>query len=219
METYLRSGKKFHYIGLAALILFLFIYGFIWFSQQLSEIDIMRFDRKVIAFAQSAITPQKTKWMLGITFLGSVGWLTFIVCVLVIVLFLKKKLALALFYVCSSGIGALFNMLLKWLFKRERPDILPIISEEGYSFPSGHSMGSFIFYGSLAYLIIHLVHKKSLQWAAVILCGIFILLIGFSRIYLGVHYPSDIVGGFLAGGAWLLICIILFRYYEYRKDL
>jgi len=54
---------------------------------------------------------------------------------------------------------------------------------------------------------------------AVIINGFFILLIGLSRIYLGVHYPSDIVSGFLAGGAWLLICIILFRYYEYRYGL
>ncbi|KAA9021849.1 phosphatase PAP2 family protein [Niallia endozanthoxylica] len=80
-------------------------------------------------------------------------------------------------------------------------------------------MGLFIFYDSLAYVIIHLVHKKILQWMAVMINSFIILLIGLSRIYLGVYDPSDIVGGFLAGGAWLLICIILFRYYEYRCDL
>lgn len=80
-------------------------------------------------------------------------------------------------------------------------------------------MGSFIFYGSLAYVTIHLVYKKSLKWIGCFLNGLFIIIIGVSRIYLGVHYPSDVVGGYLAGAAWLLICIILFRYYEYRHNL
>ncbi|WP_394231655.1 phosphatase PAP2 family protein [Niallia oryzisoli] len=219
MDTDIQSGRNFHYIGLAFLVLVLFIYGFIRISQQLRGIDIRRFDQTVISLVQSAIAPQLTDWMLGITFLGSVGWLAFVVLVLVFMLYWKKKKALALFFAASSGLGSLINILLKWLFKRERPDILPVISEEGYSFPSGHSMGSFIFYGSLAYVIIHLVHKKSHQWIAVVISSFVILLIGLSRIYLGVHYPSDIVGGFLAGGAWLLICVILFRYYEYRHHL
>ncbi|WP_071394530.1 phosphatase PAP2 family protein [Bacillus tuaregi] len=219
METYVRSGKKLQYLGVAALLLLLFLYGFIKMSQQLSGFDIQVFDHQMIAYIQSAISPQLTALMLVITFLGSVGWITFIVVVLVIVFLVKKKRALALFFAASSGIGALFNMLLKWLFKRERPDILPLISEEGYSFPSGHSMGSLIFYGSLAYVLLHLVTKKSLQTAIVIVNSMTILFIGLSRIYLGVHYPSDIVGGFLAGGVWLLFCIILFRYYEYRHDL
>jgi membrane-associated phospholipid phosphatase len=219
MEISRRDGKKFQYIGAAVFVLVVFIYSFIKISQQLNGEDIVKFDQRGISFIQSSITTQLTDWMKVITYLGSVKWITVLVIIAILLLFVRKKIALALFFMISSGFGGLFNLVLKWYFKRERPDILPLISEEGYSFPSGHSMGSFIFYGSLAYVIIHLAHKNSWKWIGCILNGLFIIMIGVSRIYLGVHYPSDIVGGFLAGAAWLIICIILFRYYEYRNNL
>jgi len=133
----------------------------------------------------------------------AIKWITVLVVIAVVLLLWRKKFALALFFVISSGLGGLFNLFLKWLFKRERPDILPLISEQGYSFPSGHSMGFFIFYGSLAFVIIHLAHRNSMKWIGSILNGVFIIMIGITRIYLGVHYPSDIVDGYLAGAAWL----------------
>lgn len=219
MDTYIRSGKKFEYVGSAGALIGLFILFFMLISHEISKSTVLAFDHQAIALIQSWINPRLTNWMLGITFLGSVNWIAILVVGGGVVLFIKKKRSLGLFFLLSSGVGALFNLLLKWLFKRERPDILPLISEEGYSFPSGHSMGSFIFYGALAYVIIHLVHQKSWKWIATILNGLIILFIGITRVYLGVHYPSDIVGGFFAGAAWLLACIILFRYYEYRHNL
>lgn len=130
-----------------------------------------------------------------------------------------KKINLSLFVAAASSVGAVFNLFLKSIFQRERPDILQIIHVKGYSFPSGHAMGSFIFYGSVAFIIIHLTCKTSLRWLGAISMSILILLIGISRIYLGVHFPTDIIGGYAAGGAWLLICITVFRYFEYKKDL
>ncbi|EOR22662.1 phosphatidylglycerophosphatase B [Niallia nealsonii AAU1] len=129
---------------------------------------------------------------------------------------MEKKYALAIFIVSVNGLGALLNKLLKWFFKRERPDILPVIIEKGYSFPSGHSMGSLIFFGSCAYLCIHIVKSTGKKVVAYIIASLFILLIGVSRIYLGVHYPTDVVGGYAIGIAYSVVCILAFRLYEYK---
>ncbi|UOK59735.1 phosphatase PAP2 family protein [Bacillus sp. OVS6] len=98
------------------------------------------------------------------------------------------------------------------MFKRDRPTFNPLITESGYSFPSGHSMVSFSFLGILAYLLTLMVKKKSLKVLIMALFFFIVFLIGFSRIYLGVHYPSDVIAGFAAGGAWLVICIVALKF-------
>ena len=185
----------------------------------MSKNKLAAFDNQVIGVVQSRISPVLTDVMLTFTFLGSVKWLTFAVLAGTLFLFIKRKWSLGIFFVLSSGVGSLFNVLLKNIFKRQRPDLHRLITENSYSFPSGHSMGSFIFYGAIAYIILHYAHKKGAKTFGVVLMVLFILFIGISRIYLGVHYPSDVVGGYAAGGAWLSICIIGFRYYEYRRNL
>lgn len=211
--------KNITYIASAAAILGVFLFLFIEIVDELREKELVRFDERVIDTVQAFISPRLTEFMQVITFLGSVKWLAFAVIIAAVLLFIFKKRSLALFMVISSGVGALFNILLKWIFKRERPDIRPLIEEQGFSFPSGHSMGSFIFYGSLAYMIVHLAKKRRWKTAWVLLLGFFIVSIGLSRIYLGVHFPSDVIAGFAAGGVWLTIMILGFRYYEFRKNL
>lgn len=211
--------KNITYIASAAAILGVFLFLFIEIVDELREKELVRFDERVIDYVQAFISPRLTEFMQVITFLGSVKWLAFAVIIAAVLLFIFKKCSLALFMVISSGVGALFNILLKWIFKRERPDIRPLIEEQGFSFPSGHSMGSFIFYGSLAYMIVHLAKKRRWKTAWVLMLGFFIVSIGLSRIYLGVHFPSDVIAGFAAGGVWLTIMILGFRYYEFRKNL
>ncbi|MBX9972618.1 phosphatase PAP2 family protein [Cytobacillus firmus] len=213
------TSKNIIYLALAAAIIGGFLLLFIEIVDELKENELIRFDETVIEYVQAFISPRLTEFMNVVTFLGSVKWLAFAVLMAAVLLFVFKKKSLALFMVLSSGLGALFNLLLKWIFKRERPDIRPLIEEQGFSFPSGHSMGSFIFYGSLAYMIIHLAKRKRWKAAWTVLLGCFIIMIGLSRIYLGVHFPSDVIAGFAAGGAWLTIMIIGFRYYEYRKNV
>lgn len=110
-----------------------------------------------------------------------------------------------------TGAWAL-NQLLKLLFQRTRPDIYRLTQAWGYSFPSGHAMISLAFYGMLAYLLWLNLRTRSRQaWVPAVALVSLALLIGLSRIYLGVHYPSDVIGGFAAGGAWLLACITALR--------
>lgn len=90
---------------------------------------------------------------------------------------------------------------------RSRPTEFRIVEETGYSFPSGHSMVSMAFYGYLIYLIYKYVENKYVKWSSIVLLSILICSIGISRIYLGVHYTSDVLGGFLISISYLIIYI------------
>ena len=100
------------------------------------------------------------------------------------------------------------NFLLKLLFMRDRPYELMIIDEGGYSFPSGHAMAAFGFYGFIIYLLWHFNLAKSAKIIFSVLLGALIILIGVSRIYLGVHYASDVLAGYMVSLAYLILYII-----------
>ena len=99
------------------------------------------------------------------------------------------------------------NFLLKLLFMRDRPYELMIIDEVGYSFPSGHAMVAFGFYGFIIYLLWHFNLAKSAKIIFSVLLGALIILIGVSRIYLGVHYASDVLAGYMVSLAYLILYI------------
>ena len=107
----------------------------------------------------------------------------------------------------------LLNRILKFIIARPRPEILRLVPEDGYSFPSGHSMVSMGFYGFLIYLIYTKVKNKKTKYPLIIFLGLLILFIGISRIYLGVHYFTDVLGGFIIA----IIYLHLFIKYIYNK--
>ncbi|WP_437828352.1 phosphatase PAP2 family protein [Niallia taxi] len=215
-----KSEKKLtlKYVSTILTIVFLFILVFLFVSYQIRGAEIIAFDKNIIEFVQSYQTDATTRWTSILTDFGSIKFIAIAIAVGAVLLCLYKKYYLAIFLICVPGIGGLLNKFLKWIFKRERPDILPLITEHGYSFPSGHSMGSLIFYGSAAYVLLHIWKTNGKKVATVLIACFLILMIGTSRIYLGVHYPTDIVGGYAVGSAFLLVCILVFRYYEERKN-
>lgn len=103
------------------------------------------------------------------------------------------------------------NLLLKNIVERPRPEGYRLISETGYSFPSGHSMISAAFYGLIIYFIWKNVKDKKLKYISCALLEILIVLIGISRIYLGVHYASDVIGGFTISIVYLIIFTSVFK--------
>ena len=103
------------------------------------------------------------------------------------------------------------NLLLKNIVERPRPEGYRLITETGYSFPSGHSMISAAFYGLIIYFIWKNVKDKKLKYISCTLLGILIVLIGISRIYLGVHYASDVIGGFTISIVYLIIFTSVFK--------
>ncbi len=148
--------------------------------------------------------------MLFITSLGGIG--LFVAVVAVTGFFLWRHYDReAIFLVLLVGIGAALNLLLKDKFQVPRPDLAPLLDQSGYSFPSGHAMDSFVFYGVLPILVYHLTRHVGPTILAGLLAAILIFLIGFSRVYLGVHYPSDVVAGWIAGFWWLATALVIDR--------
>ena len=172
------------------------------------------FDRHVTGYIQSFASGGLTTGMLFLTTLGSA--IVEIALVLVISIYLFQRLHRvwepALLITCLIG-AWLLNEVLKAFYQRARPDIFRLAQAGGYSFPSGHAMISLAFYGMLAYLVWFDLRRRgsSRAWVPAVALGMLVLLIGISRIYLGVHYPSDVLGGYAAGGVWLMACVTALR--------
>ncbi len=170
------------------------------------------FDSEVIRIVQGWESAPATRIALILSQIGSTGGVTVLVvaigALLAAVLGHRKELLLLVFSVSGA---ALFNLLLKGVFQRERPNLYRLAEETGFSFPSGHSMAAFALYGVLAYLLWRHIASKKGRLALIALAALLVLSIGLSRIYLGVHYPSDVLAGYLASMVWLGLGIELFR--------
>ena len=132
--------------------------------------------------------------------------------------FVKKDKRLALFYGFGFASACVANFILKHLVKRARPLDLMIISETGYSFPSGHAMMTFAFFCILAHFLWTTLKNKPLKITLVAACGIIIAMVSFSRIYLGVHYLSDILAGWLITFAILAVLLLIYNSRLFRKN-
>lgn len=150
-------------------------------------------------------SPIKTTFYSLITDLGGAFCISFLTLLVgLYFIWRKKDSKTAYWFIFNVALGAgLLNQLVKFLFQRTRPTIEHLILQDGYSFPSGHSMASLIFYGGIAFLIIQFTHKKWIKWVVGLLATLIIIIVGISRIYLGVHFPSDVIGGFCLAGSWL----------------
>lgn len=149
-----------------------------------------------------------------LTSLGS----ALVIIILTIVLFIaikNKKIAISV--VINLIVITILNNLLKIIFLRPRPDVNNLILESGYSFPSGHSATGMAFYGYLIYLIYKYVNNKNIKIPLIIFLSLIIVAIGLSRIYLGVHYASDVLGGFLLAIVYLIIFITIANKYIEKK--
>ena len=153
-------------------------------------------------FSENIINDKLTPIVTVITHIGGAK-IVFVLTVLAIILIkgLKNKLFLLTGIVGTAGL----NVVLKHIVQRERPNINRLIPEKGYSFPSGHSMMSMAFYGMLIFLIFKYVKNTALKWTLIVILTILLSTIGITRIYLGVHYPSDVIGGFVVSLTYLFI--------------
>lgn len=136
-----------------------------------------------------------------------------IISIIICIKFIKNK-KLSLGIVLNLAGITLINQILKLIFKRERPTGYRLIEMSGYSFPSGHAMASLAFYGLLIYIIKRLVKNKYLKILLITLNIAIIILIGVSRIYLGVHYLSDVLTGYSISIIYLLITTKLLNKYK-----
>lgn len=182
------------------IIICLVITGFI--LEDVYEKEILEFDK--LAFSLFKIrTPLLTKIFLIITNLGS----PYVLIVLTLLSFLLKNKKLSFIITGNLGLITIINQVLKFIVKRPRPSDLFLIVETGYSFPSGHSMVSLSFYGLLIYFIYKYFKNKKLKIFLITFLSLIIILIGISRVYLGVHFVSDVISGFLLSLSYLIIFI------------
>ena len=180
------------------------------FWQQKDEFDHALFD-----LLRPFINEFRTETMEFITFLGTHTFLIPMNLLLIVYFLLIKPhrwYSITVPVVSLGGVSLMF--ILKMLFGRPRPMDPLLRTVSGLSFPSGHSLLSFAFYGLLIYLVYHNISNKVVKWILICLLSLLILMIGFSRIYLRVHYASDVLAGFAMGLIWLVVSIWVVRRIE-----
>ena len=197
--------KEFIIKNLKWIILFICLIGFLDLAEDVFNKEIMKGDiigyQMVSTFLISDFATPIAK------IITNFGGAIFLIATTVVLFMLIKNKKIGIAIATNLVLVALLNQLLKNILQRPRPTEYRIIQETGYSFPSGHSMASMAFYGYLIYLIYKYVENKNTKWILIMLLSILICSIGISRIYLGVHYTSDVLGGFLISISYLVIYI------------
>ncbi len=176
---------------------------FIWLLEEVGEGELTKLDAAAYQlFVQNLRQPWLTPYMESISELAQpVALLVMLLAVEAFAPGRRPGACAAVNLVCAVAL----NVLLKQLVQRPRPDGFRLIAETGYSFPSGHSMVAMAFYGLLAWMVWHYERDRFVRWLCVIGFGLVIALIGISRIYLGVHYASDVIAGFCVSLIWLAL--------------
>jgi undecaprenyl-diphosphatase len=164
-----------------------------------------------VAFAQSLRTQVSTAWHMlfwYLTWLGSGPVIAVVAGAVVWMLVKEKQTLFAIMWSISQGGSALLKYAMKIAFARARPEGADqMLFGGGWSFPSGHAMNTLVLCGVGVYLIVRLSHARGVRAFEIGLLLAWALVIGFSRLYLGVHYVSDVIAGFLAGTAWIAVCV------------
>jgi undecaprenyl-diphosphatase len=199
-------------VGVGALVIFT------WIAEEMLEGETARFDMSVRMWVHGFASPPLTRAMMFITELGSIGLA--IAAVVTIVAFLATGWRRAAGWLLLSLAGAtVLSLALKYGFHRPRPVPFFGALPHSYSFPSGHSLFSLCFYGTLAGLITARVRSTWLRVLLWVFAASLVLAIGLSRIYLGVHYPSDVLAGYLAALVWVSALVIADRVRKTRWGL
>ncbi|HEY9185684.1 MAG TPA: phosphatase PAP2 family protein [Salegentibacter sp.] len=185
---------------------------FVELTEELSSKALLNFDNQLTAFISSFRDPDYHGLIKFITDIGDLyGYL---ISTILATTFLFWKLKNWKFIIQLVGViilASLSNIGLKKAIDRARPDAEHLVVVESLSYPSGHAMSAMAFYGFIIYLLFQIKMSRFLRGFLVVFFVLVILGIGLSRIYLGVHYPSDVIAGYLGGFIWVTFCIVLFN--------
>jgi membrane protein DedA with SNARE-associated domain/membrane-associated phospholipid phosphatase len=201
------------YLGLHLTIGLVLSLGALWLFGGIAE-DVIhhdpltQFDLTIADAFHRHASPMGVAIAKGVSLLGSPAFVSAWGLLVVGLLLGRRQYLLLGGWIAAVAGGGLLDLALKQVFQRTRPvwDV-PLLTVPGWSFPSGHAMGSLVAYGMLAYLLVREAHRHGQRVAVIACAALLILLIGLSRIYLGVHYFSDVVGGYAAGVVWLAACV------------
>lgn len=203
--------------GLALSIGLLLLFS--WLAEEVWEGDTLKFDQIIRDYVHNFADPFLTTVMQATSFLGSTVFMVSLGTILVILFLITKHRRRAIVFMITTIGASVLISLLKLTFRRPRPEpFFGTIIPNSDSFPSGHSLGSFCFYGALAAIIVNRTEKLWLKILTLTCAAALILLIGLSRIYLGVHYPSDVLAGFSIGVIWVTTVAITDKLLHEREE-
>lgn len=200
---------------------------FLWVAVQVTGTRTQQLDEKVIRalrVAGQTSRPWGPAWLPGavrdLTSLGSAPVLIVFALAVGGALLARHQYHALVLLVVAMGGGQGLNALLKGFFERPRPELALRLTEvNSTSFPSGHAMDSAVIYLTLAALLARLVKERALKLYFLGLALLLTVVVGFTRIYLGVHYPSDVLAGWIAGLAWALLCWAVASYLQQRGSV
>ncbi len=207
-------------IILALIIVVVGINVFVELTNTLNSNLISKFDAAITKYVISFRSPHLNSILQFVTNLGDLYGYIVITTVCSLLFYFKFKnwhyVVQLVFVIIVSGLS---NLALKEVINRARPTAEHLVSVQTLSYPSGHAMSATAFYGFLIYLCYFLKINKWLKGSLIFLCSFLIVSIGISRIYLGVHFPSDIAGGIIAGTIWLMFCVLIFNIIDlFRRE-
>ncbi len=224
--AWLRNRITGSYLGVM-IVLTSLVWVFIELAQAVGSSGTHAFDTRVMLMLRNPADPSDPlgpPWIeelaRDLTALGGVGGLTFLVLAIGGFLWLRKQRRTAWFLLLSVSTGIVLSQLLKSFFDRPRPDLVPHGSlVYSASFPSGHSLMAAIVYLTLATLLARTLDGWMLKAYVMLLATFATLMVGVSRIYLGVHWPTDVMAGWIVGAAWALLCALVARWLEQRGNI
>ncbi|MET4106756.1 phosphatase PAP2 family protein [Hymenobacter sp. UYP22] len=195
-------------LGTLGVVLFLAL------GREVFDQDAATFDAEAFRWARRLLGPSRQSWVEAVTFFASRNFITGAGCLLINWFLLLKRHRWYSLLVPVVALGSItLNLVLKQFYQRPRP-LLPLTSASGLSFPSGHAMISASFYGLLIYLVWTHVRRPAWRYGLSGALALLILLIGLTRVYLRVHYATDVLAGFAAGLAWLVVAIPVLKRLE-----
>lgn len=186
------------------------LWGFVELAEEVHEKEALFYDELLLLKAHASATPGLDQWFMRISDAGYQYGVIPIDILIVLALLGAHRWREASFAAAAFVGSALLNIATKQVFRRDRPALWEsLVPETTFSFPSGHAMGSM----TLAMTVILLSWHTRWRWPVLVVALAFALQVGASRIYLGVHYPSDILGGWFAGMAWVVgVYFVMFRW-------
>lgn len=173
--------------------------------------SLISVDSSIQQMIRRNLSATLTSFVKQVTHFGSARYVIIILCLLLLLFLFKKWYTEAIFLTVNVAMAPILVTILKYVYDRQRPSLPHLVVEKGLSFPSGHATVSIMLYVTLMVICRQRISHQHLKAIPVVLAIIVVVLIGMSRIYLGVHYPTDILGGWLISGSWLLF---LFPVYD-----
>ncbi len=200
---------------------------FLKLASEVMEGETLAFDKRIVlAFrkADDLSQPIGPAWMassmMDLTAIGGPTVIALVVMAVVGFLLLQTRYWTALFIVLTAGSGELLNYAMKALFFRPRPNVVPHLREAfSTSFPSGHAMQSAIIYLTLGAMLMRLSERRLTKIYCCTAAMALTFLVGLSRVYLGVHYPTDVLAGWIVGLFWASLCWLVAQHYEVRAGI